>query len=146
MTEGSIPSITRLDIGAVPVAEVTGIFFASPKRSLEGNRPKNTWKPVRLRRSVFFIPKPSIKQAYFGFRHKKNQRKTLVFRCFLRRERDSNPRYLAVRWFSRPVHSTTLPSLQRETEASRVGGKFNHDFMVCKEFWVIIFEELWKLE
>ena len=30
----------------------------------------------------------------------------------LRRERDSNPRYLSVRRFSRPVHSTTLPSLQ----------------------------------
>ena len=29
----------------------------------------------------------------------------------LRRERDSNPRYLSVRRFSRPVHSTTLPSL-----------------------------------
>ncbi len=29
-----------------------------------------------------------------------------------RRERDSNPRYLSVRRFSRPVHSTTLPSLQ----------------------------------
>ena len=31
-----------------------------------------------------------------------------------RRERDSNPRYLSVRRFSRPVHSTTLPSLQQE--------------------------------
>ena len=30
----------------------------------------------------------------------------------VRRERDSNPRYLSVRRFSRPVHSTTLPSLQ----------------------------------
>ena len=30
-----------------------------------------------------------------------------------RRERDSNPRYIAVQWFSRPPHSTTLPSLQR---------------------------------
>ncbi len=29
-----------------------------------------------------------------------------------RRERDSNPRYVAVQWFSRPPHSTTLPSLQ----------------------------------
>ena len=29
-----------------------------------------------------------------------------------RRERDSNPRYLSVRRFSRPMHSTTLPSLQ----------------------------------
>ena len=28
-----------------------------------------------------------------------------------RRGRDSNPRYLSVRWFSRPVHSTTLPPL-----------------------------------
>ena len=31
---------------------------------------------------------------------------------FLRRERDSNPRYLSVRRFSRPVQSTTLPPLQ----------------------------------
>ena len=31
----------------------------------------------------------------------------------LRRERDSNPRYLSVRRFSRPVQSTTLPPLQR---------------------------------
>ncbi len=31
--------------------------------------------------------------------------------AFLQRRRDSNPRYLAVRWFSRPVHSTTLPLL-----------------------------------
>ena len=30
----------------------------------------------------------------------------------LRRERDSNPRYLSVRRFSRPVQSTTLPPLQ----------------------------------
>ena len=32
-------------------------------------------------------------------------------RWFWRRERDSNPRYLSVRRFSRPVQSTTLPSL-----------------------------------
>ena len=32
-------------------------------------------------------------------------------RWLLRRERDSNPRYLSVRRFSRPVQSTTLPSL-----------------------------------
>ena len=31
----------------------------------------------------------------------------------LRRGRDSNPRYLSVRRFSRPVQSTTLPPLQR---------------------------------
>ena len=33
--------------------------------------------------------------------------------AFLRRGRDSNPRYLSVRRFSRPVQSTTLPPLQR---------------------------------
>ena|GEM_PF-2960359 len=34
--------------------------------------------------------------------------------CFTRERRggDSNPRYLAVRWFSRPVHSATLAPLQ----------------------------------
>ena len=35
-----------------------------------------------------------------------------LFPDFLRRERDSNPRYLSVRRFSRPVQSTTLPPLQ----------------------------------
>ena len=34
-----------------------------------------------------------------------------LFPDFLRRERDSNPRYLSVRRFSRPVQSTTLPPL-----------------------------------
>ena len=37
---------------------------------------------------------------------------TFVVPDFLRRERDSNPRYLSVRRFSRPVQSTTLPPLQ----------------------------------
>ena len=36
---------------------------------------------------------------------------TFVVPDFLRRERDSNPRYLSVRRFSRPVQSTTLPPL-----------------------------------
>ena len=34
----------------------------------------------------------------------------------LRRERDSNPRYLAVQRISRPPHSTTLPSLRGHHE------------------------------
>ncbi len=37
---------------------------------------------------------------------------------FLRRKRDSNPRYIAVRWFSRPVHSTTLPFLLIDSDAN----------------------------
>ncbi len=39
-----------------------------------------------------------------------------TYRTSWRRERDSNPRYLSVRRFSRPVHSTTLPSLHRVFE------------------------------
>ena len=35
----------------------------------------------------------------------------LDFQCLWRRERDSNPRYVSVRRFSRPLQSTTLPSL-----------------------------------
>ncbi len=45
----------------------------------------------------------------------------------LRRERDSNPRYLSVRRFSRPVHSTTLPSLHRVFEIAVLAvKKVNH--------------------
>ena len=42
---------------------------------------------------------------------KKSPVNLAIYRTLLRRERDSNPRYLSVRRFSRPVHSTTLPSL-----------------------------------
>ena len=43
---------------------------------------------------------------------KKKSCKSCDLQDSVRRERDSNPRYLSVRRFSRPVHSTTLPSLQ----------------------------------
>ena len=42
---------------------------------------------------------------------------------FQRRERDSNPRYLSVQRFSRPPHSTTLPSLQNFFERSALFSK-----------------------
>ena len=44
---------------------------------------------------------------------KKKSCKSCDLQDSVRRERDSNPRYLSVRRFSRPVHSTTLPSLHR---------------------------------
>ena len=50
---------------------------------------------------------------------KKKSCKSKTYRTSLRRERDSNPRYLSVRRFSRPVHSTTLPSLQMLSERFR---------------------------
>ena len=42
----------------------------------------------------------------------KKECKSFRFTLYQRRERDSNPRYLAVQRFSRPPQSTTLPSLQ----------------------------------
>ena len=47
--------------------------------------------------------------------NRKKSRKTLILRdlsLFQRRDRDSNPGYLAVQRFSRPPQSTTLPPLQ----------------------------------
>lgn len=47
--------------------------------------------------------------------HKDKERQEIahpVALCQKRREGDSNSRYLAVRRFSRPVHSATLPSLR----------------------------------
>ena len=56
----------------------------------------------------------------------------------LRRERDSNPRYLSVRRFSRPLQSTTLPSL---LECS--GCKGTHNFFNCKLFGTFFY--FWTL-
>ena len=57
-----------------------------------------------------------------------------IYRTLLRRERDSNPRYLAVRRFSRPVHSTTLPSLLRCCIAVLTGAKIRSVFDMAKRF------------
>ena len=42
-------------------------------------------------------------------------KKQPLFSCFQRRDRDSNPGYLAVQRFSRPPQSTTLPPLQNSS-------------------------------
>ena len=42
-----------------------------------------------------------------------------LFCPILRKERDSNPRNIAVQRFSRPPHSTTLPSFQCKSAAHR---------------------------
>ena len=50
--------------------------------------------------------------------NRKKSRKTLILRdlsLFQRRDRDSNPGYLAVQRFSRPPQSTTLPPLQNSS-------------------------------
>ena len=58
-------------------------------------------------RSFLFGPVQS--RLYFTLAHKKRQLKSYLF---WRRRRDSNPRYLSVCRFSRPVHSTALPLLR----------------------------------
>ena len=59
---------------------------------------------------------PSLRYRGFPCKKKTDEKLSnkfeLYIRFFLRRERDSNPRYLSVQRFSRPPHSTTLPSLQ----------------------------------
>ena len=54
----------------------------------------------------------SLKQAWRGYKTKMpaNAGHSLIWR----RERDSNPRRLSPQRFSRPPHSTALPSLRRK--------------------------------
>ena len=52
-----------------------------------------------------------VKKGNYLKTQKKKSCKSCDLQDSVRRERDSNPRYLSVRRFSRPVHSTTLPSL-----------------------------------
>ena len=58
-----------------------------------------------------FDPLTPVRQCSCRAYYQKSPASLSTYRTFERRERDSNPRYLAVRRFSRPVHSTTLPSL-----------------------------------
>ena len=64
-----------------------------------------------FRRPVFTWYELSKINAHAEYTTKKSPANLAIYRTLLRRERDSNPRYLSVRRFSRPVHSTTLPSL-----------------------------------
>ncbi len=73
-------------------------------------------KPRRLRRRLSCSPN-SQKQASL-VRKTKNQRKFVGFDLVWRRERDSNPRTCDSQRFSRPPHSTALPSLRRESKTS----------------------------
>ena len=74
--------------------------------------------------ALFATARPSRDVAFFVEREKPNptrasSRQPSTFHCIAsegwRRERDSNPRYLSVQWFSRPPQSTTLPSLRPST-------------------------------
>ena len=72
---------------------------------------------------IILIPEGGL----FKSTKRKNPVNRKIYRILLRRERDSNPRYLSVRRFSRPVHSTTLPSLHRVFEIAVLAvKKVNH--------------------
>ena len=75
-------------------------------------------KPMRLRRRFFCSPN-SQKQASL-VRKTKNPRKFVGFDLVWRRERDSNPRTCDSQRFSRPPHSTALPSLRGKSKTSKL--------------------------
>ena len=60
--------------------------------------------------NTLFAPIPELKGILV--KKKKGSKEINSFDPLLRRKRDSNPRYLAVQWFSRPPHSTALPFLR----------------------------------
>ena len=76
------------------------------------------------------------KGDYLKAQKEKSPANLSICRTQLRRERDSNPRYLAVRRFSRPVHSTTLPSLLRCCIAVLTGAKIRSIFDIAKRFGI----------
>ena len=75
--------------------------------------------PPFAEREGLTSPSPRCREPPCKKKQVKSSNKFENFTClFLRRERDSNPRYLAVQRFSRPPQSTTLPSLQNFFERS----------------------------
>ncbi len=63
---------------------------------------------------LFYADRWLVSKLPATYLHKKTSAfaEVLGFFAILRRERDSNPRNIAVQRFSRPPQSTTLPSLQ----------------------------------
>ena len=57
------------------------------------------------------------------YKKKCKPRKCLIYTSYWRRDRDSNPGYLAVQRFSRPPQSTTLPPLQNPCEGCLISQK-----------------------
>ena len=76
--------------------------------------------------------------------------KSKIYRLSLRRERDSNPRYLAVHRFSRPAHSTTLTSLQdffrstNEWVIFELRCKGSNFFWTVQVFCEVFLRKVWK--
>ena len=57
---------------------------------------------------------------------------SIFWYCFQRRERDSNPRRLSPQRFSRPPHSTALPSLRRKNRGTGSSKK-----KILKNYFII---------
>ena len=69
-----------------------------------------------LRAFFFYARPPASSELGPEGGHKKRPPVGGRLQGALRRRRDSNPRYLAVRRFSRPVHSTALPLLRKTVQ------------------------------
>ena len=94
-------------------AEEEGLVGTSASFS-RGEDPTNTSNPITRRLAIDFLFASILSQASLVRldANKKPDQKMIGFVLFVRRKRDSNPRYLAVQRFSRPPHSTTLPFLR----------------------------------
>ncbi len=118
----------RPSLFGYPLQEISNHLsvFASDFRFLSaGKRASRSYK-TKIRNQLLLFPDflRRERDSCFGKRLRRLRTPARVFSSslmqkkrkpfsflFLRRERDSNPRYLSVRRFSRPVQSTTLPPL-----------------------------------
>ena len=65
-----------------------------------------------LRKFIYEMGYQTKKTCKICRRYQHNKKKEQYLYCSERKERDSNPRSLSAHRFSRPAHSTTLPSFR----------------------------------
>ena len=95
----------------------TSLFLAIEERESERKERIGANRSIQneQQRGFLFVRNAKNPLKHWGFLKSKRTTSRWLSLFALRnwrRERDSNPRDLAARRFSRPVHSTTLPSLQ----------------------------------
>ena len=95
----------------------TSLFLAIEERESERTERIGANRSIQIKQQRNFLFGRNAKKPLKHWGFLKSKRTTSRWLSLFalqnwRRERDSNPRYLSVRRFSRPVHSTTLPSLQ----------------------------------
>ena len=93
------------------IKECSRIFYFSAYKKNGNSLIQEKMKSLFKKPFIFSLKPFDVFKIPLEIRHKKKSVNINVYTLW-RRERDSNPRYLAVQRFSRPPQSTTLPSLQ----------------------------------